>query len=197
MRSYLVLTPAAFQALDPGRERWRRGSPERAKIGGAHKEPRVMAMVKEGKAAPDFTLPSSEGGEVSLRGLRGKPLVLYFYPKDDTPGCTKEACAFRDTQAKIKKTGAVVFGVSPDSLPSHEKFRAKYRLNFPLLSDPDKSVAKKYGAFGEKVLYGKKVIGMIRSTFIIDGDGVVRKVFPRVKVDGHAEQVLEALAALS
>ncbi len=156
-----------------------------------------MAMVKEGKAAPDFTLSSSEGGEVSLRGLRGKPLVLYFYPKDDTPGCTKEACAFRDTQAKIKKTGAVVFGVSPDSLPSHEKFRAKYRLNFPLLSDPDKSVAKKYGAFGEKVMYGKRVIGMIRSTFIIDGDGVVRKVFPKVKVDGHAEQVLEALAALS
>jgi len=91
----------------------------------------------------------------------------------------------------------VVFGVSPDSLPSHEKFRAKYRLNFPLLSDPDKSVAKKYGAFGEKVMYGKKVIGMIRSTFIIDGDGVVRKVFPRVRVDGHADQVLEALAALS
>jgi len=156
-----------------------------------------MAMVKEGKAAPEFTLPSSDGGEVSLKGLRGKAVVLYFYPKDDTPGCTKEACAFRDTQAKISKTGAVVFGVSPDSLPSHEKFRAKYRLNFPLLSDPDKSVAKKYGAFGEKVMYGKKVIGMIRSTFIIDGDGVVRKVFPRVRVDGHADQVLEALAALS
>lgn len=155
-----------------------------------------MAMVKEGRAAPDFTLPSSEGGEVSLKGFRGKTVVLYFYPKDDTPGCTKEACAFRDTQARIKKTGAVVLGVSPDSLPSHEKFRAKYRLNFPLLSDPDKSVAKRYGAFGEKVMYGKKVTGMIRSTFIIDGEGVVRKVFPRVRVDGHADQVLEALAAL-
>jgi len=156
-----------------------------------------MAMVKEGKAAPDFTLPSSEGGEVSLKGLRGKAVVLYFYPKDDTPGCTKEACAFRDTQAKVKRTGAVVYGVSPDSVASHEKFQAKYRLNFPLLSDPDKSVAKKYGAFGEKVMYGKKVTGMIRSTFIIDGDGVIRKVFPRVMVDVHSEQVLEALASLS
>ena len=153
-------------------------------------------MVKEGRRAPEFTLPSSEGGEVSLKGLRGKTVVLYFYPKDDTPGCTREACAFRDTQARIKKTGAVVLGVSPDSLASHGKFRAKYNLNFPLLADADKAVAKKYGAFGEKVMYGKKVTGMIRSTFVIDGEGVVRKVFPRVKVDRHAEQVLEALAAL-
>ena len=155
-----------------------------------------MAMVKEGKTAPEFTLASSEGGEVSLEGLRGKAVVLYFYPKDDTPGCTREACAFRDRQAKIKKAGAVVLGVSGDSLESHGKFKAKYKLNFPLLSDPDKAVAKKYGAFGEKVLYGKKVVGMIRSTFVIDGEGVVRKVFPRVRVDGHAEKVLEALAAL-
>lgn len=152
-------------------------------------------MVKEGRRAPEFTLPSSEGGEVSLKGLRGKTVVLYFYPKDDTPGCTREACAFRDTQARIKKTGAVVLGVSPDSIASHGKFRAKYNLNFPLLADVDKAVAKKYGAFGEKVMYGKKVTGMIRSTFVIDGEGVVRKVFPRVKVDGHAERVLEALAA--
>ena len=160
-------------------------------------EVRDFKMIEDGKKAPDFTLPDDAGGEIRLSKLKGRPVVVYFYPKDDTPGCTKEACAFRDTQAKIKKTGAVVFGVSPDSLPSHEKFRAKYRLNFPLLSDPDKSVAKKYGAFGEKVMYGKKVVGMIRSTFIIDGDGVVRKVFPRVRVDGHADQVLEALAALS
>ena len=155
-----------------------------------------MAMVKEGKAAPDFTLPSSEGGEVSLKGLKGKTVVLYFYPKDDTPGCTREACAFRDTQAAIKKKGAVVLGVSGDSLSAHEKFKAKYKLNFPLLSDPDKAVAKKYGAWGEKVMYGKKVIGMIRSTFVIDKEGVVQKVFPRVRVDGHAEKVLEALSAL-
>jgi peroxiredoxin Q/BCP len=155
-----------------------------------------MAMVKEGKAAPDFTLPSSDGGEVSLKGLKGKTVVLYFYPKDDTPGCTREACAFRDTQAAIKKKGAVVLGVSGDSLSAHEKFKAKYKLNFPLLSDPDKAVAKKYGAWGEKVMYGKKVIGMIRSTFVIDKEGVVAKVFPRVRVDGHAEKVLEALSAL-
>jgi peroxiredoxin Q/BCP len=153
-------------------------------------------MIQEGRKAPDFTLLSSKGGEVTLKDLRGKPVVLYFYPKDDTPGCTREACAFRDTQAQIKKTGAVVLGVSPDSAASHEKFGARYRLNFPLLSDPDRSVAKTYGAFGEKVLYGKKVTGMIRSTFVIDADGVVRKVFPRVKVDGHAEQVLEALSQL-
>jgi thioredoxin-dependent peroxiredoxin len=153
-------------------------------------------MVKEGQKAPDFTLASSEGGDVSLKALRGKPVVLYFYPKDDTPGCTREACAFRDARARLKKSGAVVLGVSPDSVVSHHKFRDKYKLNFPLLADPDKSVAKKYGAFGEKVMYGKKVVGMIRSTFVIDVEGVVRKVFPRVRVDGHDEQVLEALAGL-
>ena len=155
-----------------------------------------MAMVKEGKAAPKFRLPSSEGGELSLEDLKGKAVVLYFYPKDDTPGCTREACAFRDTQAAIKKRGAVVLGVSGDSLGAHAKFKAKYKLNFPLLSDPDKAVAKKYGAWGEKVMYGKQVTGMIRSTFVIDKDGVVSKVFPRVRVDGHAEKVLEALEAL-
>jgi peroxiredoxin Q/BCP len=155
-----------------------------------------MAMIEEGKKAPDFKLPSSEGGEVSLKGLKGKTVVLYFYPKDDTPGCTREACAFRDRQAALKKKGVVVLGVSGDSLASHEKFKAKYELNFPLLSDPDKVVAKKYGAWGEKVLYGKKTVGMIRSTFVIDSEGVVRKVFPRVKVDGHAEKVLEAVTGL-
>jgi peroxiredoxin Q/BCP len=155
-----------------------------------------MAMIQEGKKAPDFVLASSEGGDVSLKGLKGKTVVLYFYPKDDTPGCTREACAFRDSQGALKKKGVVVLGVSGDSLASHEKFRAKYKLNFPLLSDPDKAVAKNFGAWGEKVLYGKKTIGMIRSTFVIDGDGVVRKVFPRVKVDGHAEKVLEAVSGL-
>lgn len=153
-------------------------------------------MIKEGQKAPDFSMASSEGGEVSLKSLKGKNVVLYFYPKDDTPGCTREACAFRDAQAQIKKAGAVVLGVSPDSLEAHGKFKTKYKLNFPLLSDADKAVAKKYGAFGEKVLYGKKVVGMIRSTFIIDGAGVVRKVFPRVRVDGHEEQVLAALKEL-
>ncbi|HSD67883.1 MAG TPA: thioredoxin-dependent thiol peroxidase [Vicinamibacteria bacterium] len=155
-----------------------------------------MAMIQEGKKAPEFELASSEGGEVRLKDLRGQTVVLYFYPKDDTPGCTREACAFRDRQSALKKKGVVVLGVSGDSLPSHEKFKAKYKLNFPLLSDPDKAVAKKYGAWGEKVLYGKKTVGMIRSTFVIDGEGVVRKVFPRVRVDGHAEQVLEAVSTL-
>jgi peroxiredoxin Q/BCP len=153
-------------------------------------------MLREGRRAPDFELPSSEGRDVSLRELRGKTVVLYFYPKDDTPGCTREACAFRDAQANLKKSGAVVLGVSPDSVDSHRRFSAQYRLGFPLLADPDKAVAKRYGAYGDKLLYGKKVKGMIRSTFIIDGDGVVRKVYPRVRVDGHAEQVLEALQQL-
>ena len=155
-----------------------------------------MAMLAEGRKAPDFTLESSGGGSVRLKDLRGKNVVVYFYPKDDTPGCTREACAFRDTQAALKKKGAVVLGVSGDSVASHDKFKTKYKLNFPLLSDPDKAVAKKFGAWGEKVLYGKKTVGMIRSTFVIDGEGIVRKVFPRVRVDGHAEQVLAALAEL-
>jgi peroxiredoxin Q/BCP len=153
------------------------------------------SMIKEGQKAPDFTLPSSEG-KVSLRGLRGKNVVLYFYPRDMTPGCTREACDFRDSQAKIKKVGAVVLGVSPDSVASHEKFKAQQKLNFPLLADTDKAVAKAYGAFGEKLMYGRKVKGMIRSTFVIDAEGIVRKVFPRVRVDGHADKVLEALETL-
>ena len=156
-----------------------------------------MAMIEEGKKAPAFTLPSSEGGTVSLKDLKGKTIVLYFYPKDDTPGCTREACDFRDTQASIRKAGAVVFGVSGDSLESHGKFKTKYKLNFPLLSDAANEVATNFGAYGEKSLYGRKFMGIIRSTFIIDRDGVVRKVFPKVKVDGHAEKVLEAVKALS
>ena len=151
-----------------------------------------MPLIDEGKRAPAFALNDQDGKPHRLSDYAGRPVVLYFYPKDDTPGCTREACAFRDSQAALKRKGVVVLGVSGDSLASHEKFKAKYSLNFPLLSDADKAVAKKYGAWGEKVLYGKKTIGMIRSTFVIDGEGVVRKVFPRVKVDGHAEQVLEA-----
>jgi peroxiredoxin Q/BCP len=121
---------------------------------------------------------------------------LYFYPKDDTPGCTKEACGFRDAGRRLAKPEAVVLGVSPDGPEAHRDFQDKYELNFTLLSDPDKAVATKYGTWGEKVMYGKRVTGMIRSTFVIDAQGVVRKVFPRVRVDGHAEQVLAALDAL-
>ena len=153
-------------------------------------------MLKDGQPAPDFDLPSSAGGRVRLADLKGQTVVLYFYPKDSTPGCTREACAFRDSQARMKKRGVVVLGVSADSLTSHGKFREKYSLNFPLLSDADKAVAKKYGAFGEKVLYGKKTIGLIRSTFVIDGSGLVRKAFRKVKVDGHVEEVVAALDAL-
>ena len=154
-------------------------------------------MIEEGKKAPAFTLPSSEGGTVSLKDLKGKTVVLYFYPKDDTPGCTREACEFRDTQAPLRKAGAVVFGVSGDSLESHGKFKKKYKLNFPLLSDEGHTVAARFGAYGEKSQYGRKFMGIIRSTFVIDGEGVVRKVFPKVKVDGHAEKVLEAVKSIA
>lgn len=151
-------------------------------------------MLKPGQPAPAFALPSTSGKTVSLASLKGQRVVLYFYPRDDTPGCTREACAFRDDQAKLKKAGAVVLGVSSDSLASHDKFRAKYALPFELLSDADKSVAKAYGAYGEKTLYGKKVIGTIRSTFVIGADGKLEAVFSPVKVDGHSEKVLAALA---
>jgi len=116
-------------------------------------------VIQEGQQAPSFTLPAVDGGSVTLKDCLGKPVVLYFYPKDDTPGCAREACAFRDSQAEIRRTGAVVLGVSPDSVASHQKFKGKYKLNFPLLSDADKSVAKKFGAYGEKVLYRRKSSG--------------------------------------
>jgi thioredoxin-dependent peroxiredoxin len=152
--------------------------------------------IEEGATAPDFTLQSDEGKDVRLADFRGKPVVLYFYPQDDTPGCTKEACAFRDRSADLKARGAVVLGVSPDDVTSHEEFRDKYHLNFPLLADTDHKLAERYGAWREKNMYGKKSMGIQRSTFLIDGDGKVRKVWKRVNVDGHDEEVLTALAAL-
>ncbi|HEX4960874.1 MAG TPA: thioredoxin-dependent thiol peroxidase [Thermoanaerobaculia bacterium] len=152
--------------------------------------------VEEGEVAPDFTLPADDGGKVKLSDLRGKPVVLYFYPKDDTPGCTKEACAFRDRTPELQAKGAVVLGVSPDDTASHGKFRDKYSLNFPLLADTDHQVAEAYGAWREKNMYGKVSMGIQRSTFLIDRDGKVRKAWKKVNVDGHDEQVLAALAAL-
>ncbi len=153
-----------------------------------------MAELKEGLKAPDFSLPSSDGGQVSLSDFKGKKsVVLYFYPKDDTPGCTKEACYFRDLQKKFQAAGAEIFGVSFDSLSSHEKFIKKYKLPFPLLSDEDKSVAEKYGVYKEKSMYGKKYMGIERTTFVIDKNQKIAKIFPKVQVEGHAEEVLAAV----
>jgi peroxiredoxin Q/BCP len=150
-------------------------------------------MLKEGQKAPAFTLESSDGEKVSLADFAGQTLVIYFYPRDLTPGCTREAEAFRDAAAALKRKKAAVVGVSKDSVASHCKFRDKHALNFPLLSDPDGAVIEKYGAWGEKTLYGKKSMGIIRTTVIIGPDGKVRRVFPKVKVDGHADEVLQAL----
>lgn len=152
--------------------------------------------IEEGSPAPDFTLAADSGEKVTLSGLRGKPVVLYFYPKDDTPGCTKEACAFRDRSGDLAAQGAVVLGVSPDDVESHGKFRDKYSLNFPLLADLGHQVADQYGAWREKNMYGKVSMGIQRSTFLIDAEGKVRKVWKKVNVEGHDEQVMEALAAL-
>ncbi len=152
--------------------------------------------VEEGQKAPDFTLGDDRGQKVSLKGLKGQPVVLYFYPRDDTPGCTKEACAFRDRSAELKKLGAKVLGVSDDDEASHVKFRDKFELNFPLLVDTDHKIAEKFGAWREKNMYGKVSMGIQRSTFLIDGEGVVRRVWKKVQVDGHDEAVIEALKAL-
>jgi peroxiredoxin Q/BCP len=149
--------------------------------------------IEEGCKAPDFTLPTHDGSKLKLSSLRGRPVVLYFYPKDDTPGCTKEACAFRDAKARLARHKAVVLGVSPDTPTSHEQFRAKHKLPFTLLADADHAVAEKYGAWREKNMYGRKTMGIVRSTFVIDAAGKVAKVFKAVKVDGHEEQVLAAL----
>jgi len=150
-------------------------------------------MLEEGTIAPDFTLPAAGGGSVTLSAYRGKTVVLYFYPKDDTPGCTTEACNFRDDYSDILAASAVVLGVSPDSVKSHDKFAGKYELPFPLLSDPDHQVAEMYGAWGEKKMYGRAYMGIIRSTYIIDKDGVIIKVFPKVSPANHSAEVLAVL----
>ena len=152
--------------------------------------------IEPGKKAPAFTLPSDRGEKVRLSELAGNPVVLYFYPRDDTPGCTREACAFRDLKGELLKLGAKVFGVSPDTVESHAKFRDKFELNFPLLADADHKIAEKYGAWREKNMYGKKTMGIQRSTYLIDAAGKVARVWKSVKVDGHDEQVLAALKEL-
>jgi len=150
-------------------------------------------MLKPGMRAPAFSLPSDQGKTVALKDLKGKKVVLYFYPKDDTSGCTTEACEFRDNWATVRKAGAVVLGVSPDPVASHARFRDKYDLPFPLLADVDHLVAEAYGVWGEKSMYGRKYFGILRTTFIIDEGGKVTRVFEKVKPSGHAAEVLAAL----
>lgn len=149
--------------------------------------------LNAGALAPDFELESTDG-PVSLSGLRGKRVILYFYPKDDTPGCTREACSFRDSMSRLQGHGATILGVSRDSIASHHRFREKYGLPFALASDPENTAAKSYGAFGKKMMYGKEVTGSIRSTFLIDPQGRIERVWSPVRVDGHVDQILAALS---
>jgi len=156
-----------------------------------------MAMLKEGDKAPDFCLEGidEEGKEVKvcLKDMLGQNLIIYFYPKDNTPGCTQEACDFRDNLQTLISKGYRVLGISPDPISSHKKFKEKYQLNFPLLSDPDYTVAKLYGAYGTKKMYGKETMGIIRSTFVINPDGTIKKAYYNVKAKGHVEKLLQEL----
>jgi thioredoxin-dependent peroxiredoxin len=154
-----------------------------------------MARLEAGDKAPNFSLPDHDGKKVSLKDLKGKPSVVYFYPADDTPGCTKEACQFNDNLATFNRAGVQVIGISPDDGGKHRRFRSKFGLKFPLLSDPEHKVMEAYGAWGEKTLYGKKTTGVIRSTFLIDGQGVITRAWYNVRADGHAEKVLEQVRA--
>lgn len=159
-------------------------------------------QAKELQPAPDFTLPAIgsddvvKDGKVQLSTLRGKNIVMYFYPKDDTPGCTAEACSFRDADHEMQKRGVVVLGVSADNILSHQKFADRYSLPFPLLADTDKTVSQLYGAWKEKSMFGKKYMGVNRETFLIDKEGIVRKVWPKVKAVGHAQEVLKTIESL-
>ena len=150
-------------------------------------------MIEVGRKAPAFTLPSSDGGTVSLKDLSGKKVVLFFYPKDNTPGCTLEACDFRDNFSRIQAAGALVFGVSGDGIASHEKFRDRFSLPFPLLSDESHEMMASYGVWKEKTNYGRTYLGIERTTVLIDGDGIVRRIWPKVTVKGHVDAVLAAL----
>ena len=153
----------------------------------------IELKLKAGDVAPKFTVTTSGGGKISLADYKGKNVILYFYPKDDTPGCTKEACAFRDHFAEFKQKGAVVLGVSPDSVKSHDKFVEKFKLPFTLLSDEDKKIVEAYGVWGEKTFMGRKYLGVYRVTFLIGPDGKIKKIWPSVKPEDHAEEVLAAL----
>ncbi len=150
-------------------------------------------MLKSGDVAPDFELQTDTGDLLRLSELRGKKVILYFYPKDNTPGCAEEAVEFRDRSRDISREGAVVLGVSPDGVKSHQKFKTKYELPFTLLSDPDHAVANVYGAWGEKKLYGKTFVGVLRTTYVIDEEGVIESICLKVRPKGHAEQILQIL----
>ena len=150
-------------------------------------------MLKVGDKAPVFTGIDDQGKKVELKNFRGKKVILYFYPKDNTPGCTQESCDFRDVISRIKKKDTVVLGVSPDSVASHQKFKVKFSLPFPLISDEDHKIAIAYGTWQEKSMYGKKYMGIVRSTFVIDGNGLIVQVYEKVKVKGHVDAVLNAL----
>jgi thioredoxin-dependent peroxiredoxin len=154
-------------------------------------------MINQGESAPDFTLPDQDGNPVELSGLRGKPAVVYFYPKADTPGCTTQACGVRDHRADYLAAGATVLGISPDPVAKVKRFHEKYSLGFPLLADEDHAVAERYGVWVEKSMYGRKYMGMQRATFVIDADGRVAAVIPKVTPKTHDDQVLKALAALA
>jgi peroxiredoxin Q/BCP len=155
-----------------------------------------MARLEAGSKAPAFTLPDAHSARVSLKDFAGRAVVVYFYPADDTPGCTKEACQFNDNLRALDRADVSVLGISPDGAEKHTKFISKFKLRFPLLSDPTHAVMEKYGAWGEKTLYGKKTVGVIRSTFLIDGKGRIARAWYSVRADGHAAKVLEAAAAL-
>jgi thioredoxin-dependent peroxiredoxin len=150
-------------------------------------------MLKPGDKVPEFTLQQTDGAEVKSSAWKGKKVVLYFYPKDDTPGCTKEACSIRDSYAKLTEKGMTVFGISPDSVERHQKFTEKYQLPFPLLADPDHNVAEKFGVWIEKNLYGKKSMGIARTTFLIGEDSRIEQVIMKIDTEAHAEQILAAL----
>jgi len=157
----------------------------------------MSTWLEEGQKAPDFRLPADDGETISLKKFRGQTVVVYFYPRDDTPGCTREACAFRDRSDELKKLGVTVLGVSTDDVKSHVKFRDKYSLNFPLLADTEHQAAEAFGAWQEKNMYGKKSWGVVRSTFVIDAAGTIRKVWRKVNVDGHDEAVIAAVKELA
>ncbi|MEW5799062.1 MAG: thioredoxin-dependent thiol peroxidase [Bacteroidota bacterium] len=154
-----------------------------------------MPALKVGASAPDFSLVAQDGKTYSLKKFRGKKVVVYFYPEDDSGTCTDQACSFRDHMSRIEETDAIVFGISPDSLTSHEKFSAKYNLNFLILSDEDKTTMKKYGVWKKKKLFGNEYMGVIRTTFVIDEMGIITHIFPKVRIKGHVDKVIQALKA--